>query len=190
MPALRIQYPKLLLLCASFALAYVLYLYGVFDILPEILKGKGYIATFLAGMLFTFGFTAAFGLAILFELSDEIHPLLGTLVGGAGAVLADMLIFEVARFSLRDELRKLASIGLFRRAIRLLYHENVSETIRAYILWSVAGLVIASPLPDEIGVTLLSGIPRLNPRKLALVCFVLDSAGILAVLLIARAVGA
>jgi hypothetical protein len=183
MPSFRIQYPKLLLLCASFVLAYALYSQGVFDILPQYFGGMGYVSMFVAGMLFCIGFTAPFGLFLIIELAPGLNPFWAALIGGMGGVLVDLVIFEVARLSLQDELRRLASSGLIRRAVRLLYHERVSDKMRFYTLWALAGFIIASPLPDEIGLTLLSGVATVHPRKLALFCFALDTLGILAVLL-------
>lgn len=190
MPSFRIAYPKLALLCCSFVLAYALYAMGIFDILPGMLHGRGYISVFLAGILFSMGFTAPFGLFMLIEMSSEVHPFLGALVGGLGALLVDMTIFHVARFSLHDELRRLASKGFIRFAISLLYHERMPDRLRKYLVWSFAGIIIASPLPDEIGVTLLSGISTINARKLTLFCYVLDTIGVLSVLGGARLIAA
>jgi hypothetical protein len=119
-------------------------------------------------------------------MAPQVNPFLAAFIGGLGGLAMDMLIFEAARLSLHDELKRLASKGLFRHAMRLLHHERVSESLRTYILWGFAGLIIASPLPDEIGLTMLSGVATIHPRKLAVVCFALDVLGVLAVLLIAR----
>jgi uncharacterized membrane protein YdjX (TVP38/TMEM64 family) len=54
--------------------------------------------------------------------------------------------------------------------------------MREYILWSFAGLLIASPLPDEIGVTLVSGLTEIRLRTFAALCFVLNTIGILIIL--------
>jgi hypothetical protein len=182
----RIQYPKLLLLCTSFMAAYLLYQVGAFDALPHLLKGYGYISMFFAGMLFCLGFTAPFGVFVFVEMAPDVNPFLAALIGGAGGLCMDMILFEAARLSFREELHRLTSTGLFRKAIRLLYHESVSDRLREYFLWVFAGFLIASPLPDEIGLTMLSGVATIDVRKLAVMCFVLDVLGILVVLLLAR----
>lgn len=182
MPSFRIQYPKLALLVTSFVLSYMLYAHGAFDALPELFKGMGYLSVFLAGMLFSIGFTAPFGLFMLIEMAPQVHPLLAALVGGLGALIIDLIIFEAARLSLHDELKRLMAAGWFRTAIKLLYHEQFPERARTYLLWSVAGLLIASPLPDEIGVTMLSGVGSINFKRLTILCFTMDTLGILVVL--------
>lgn len=178
-----IQYPKLLLLCCTFILAYVLYQMGLFDILPQYLHGHGYISMFLGGLLFSFGFTTPFAIAIFIAMADEVNPVLGALAAGFGAVLSDITIFEFIRFSFLDELHKLRTTAVFRWMSEKLHHESVPERIRQYILWSVAGIVIASPLPDEIGVTLLSGVTEIKPRPFAVACFTCNTVGIFILLI-------
>lgn len=188
MPSFRIQYPKLLLLCASFLTAYVLYYAGAFDVLPGLMKGYGYISMFFAGMLLCLGFTAPFGVFVVVEMAPDVNPFLAALIGGAGGLCMDLILFEAARLSFREELHRLASTGWFRKAIKLLYHESVSDRLREYFLWVFAGFLIASPLPDEIGLAMLSGVATIDVRKLAVMCFVLDVLGIFVILELTRVV--
>ena len=51
----------------------------------------------------------------------------------------------------------------------------------------LAAVVIASPLPDEIGVALLSTTTRLSQRAFVILCFAVNTLGILAILLLASA---
>ncbi len=178
-----IQYPKLLLLCCTFILAYVLYQIGLFNALPVYLHGHGYISMFLGGALFSFGFTTPFAIAIFIAMADEVHPGLGALVAGIGAVLSDMCIFEWIRFSFADELHKLRTTAVFRWVGEKLHHESVPERIREYILWTFAGIIIASPLPDEIGVTLLGGMSEIKERTFAFTCFFFNTIGIFLILI-------
>jgi hypothetical protein len=181
-------YPKLTLLFASFVLAYVLFHVGAFDWMGRAFNGHGYVSVFLGGILFSFGFTAAFGVAIFTEMAPLVHPLLAALVGGFGAFLSDLLIFQLIRFSFfHDELHRLKSTRLFLRLSEQFRIRSDSTRLRRLLLWSFAGLIIASPLPDEFGVTLVSGISAMKPRDFALLCFFLNSVGIFCVLLLARA---
>src|SRR3989338_4981376 len=158
------KYPKLILLTAMFFVAYALYHEGLFDWLPAFVNGYGYLSLFVGGMLFSFGFTTPFALVIFVEMAPSVHPLLGAAVAGGGALLSDYTIFRFVRFSLQDELMEIVRLRFFRFIHRMLHHDNFPERLRQYLLWSVAGLVIASPLPDEVGVTLLSGATELDPR--------------------------
>lgn len=178
-----IHYPKLFLLLCSFVLAFVLFKMGVFDVLPVLLQGQGYISMFLGGLLFSFGFTTPFAIAIFIEMADTVDPFLGAVIAGAGAMLSDLLIFHFIRFSFLDELHRLGRMSLIRWIRRHSHKESVPEQIRHYIKWSIAGIIIASPLPDELGVTLLSSSADVKGKPFAAFCFTLDAIGILVVLL-------
>ncbi len=185
----RIQYPKLSLLACSFLLAYILYLQGFFDLLPELLNGYGYISMFFGGLLFSFGFTTPFAIAIFVEMADTVNPVFGALIAGVGAVISDMTIFEFVRFSFMDELRRLKRTAVIRWFRNRVHRESVPERIRQYTAWSIAGILIASPLPDELGVTLLSGYTELQPRTFAGICFAFNTIGVFTMLIMSQALG-
>lgn len=177
------RYPKIALLVSSFCVAAVLFELGIFHAFVENLNGHGYFSTFIGGILFSFGFSAPFGLGILLESGKEVHPLLGAIVGGIGALCTDFFLFQTARWtSIHDELHRLRDTRVVQYVHGLLHHESISERMREYILWSFAGLLIASPLPDEIGVTLVSGLTEIRLRTFAALCFVLNTIGILIIL--------
>ncbi len=184
------KYPKLCLLLCSFVLAYVLYHLGVFDWLGHALNGRGYLSMFLGGLLFSFGFTTPFGIGIFVAMAPEVHPLIAAPLAGVGALLSDLLIFQLIRFSVfHDEIHQLKSTNLFLRVHALLHHKRISDRVRRSLLWSFAGLVIASPLPDEFGVALISGITKMKGTHFGLLCFLLNTVGVLLILLATRAVG-
>lgn len=173
------QYPKLLLLCTSMVAAYLLYFLGGLHWLHAVQGTGGYIALFFGGILFTFGFTAPFGVGVFLELGHTVNPFLGAVVGGIGALLGDLLIFEVMQFELfHEEVHKLKSLRLLRWLRGVLHHESFPQKLRIYLLWSFAGIIIASPLPDEFGVTLVSSLTTIHPRTFSLISFVANSAGI------------
>lgn len=180
-----IRYPKFLLLFCSFALAYVLYQQGVFDTLPILFQGHGYVSMFIGGILFAFGFTAPFGIAIFVAMAPIVNPVLGAIIAGAGALLADLSIFQFVRLSFLDELSKFKASAVAQWMRDKLHRENVPERIRQYVTWSIAGIMIASPLPDEIGVTLISGLTELKGRPFAITCYTLNTLGVLIILLAA-----
>ncbi len=181
------RYPKFLTLGLTFVAAFVLYRMGMFQKFETALNGGGILTFFLAGALWSFGFTSAFGLALLVAAAHENNPLLGALIGALGAVLVDMSIFSFVRFSFEEELKLIRGTRAFLYLHSILHRETVSERLRRYLLWSIAGFVIASPLPDELGVTLLSSLTEIKPKKFAVLCYLLNAAGILVILLLARA---
>ena len=181
------SYPKLITLLFSFVLAYILFATGVLHTVVASLNGHGLVSVFLGGLLFSFGFTSAFGIAIFIEVSPYISPWIAAPIGGVGAFLSDLMIFQFVRFSLfHDEVRRLRESRVIQFFRRCFHHESISDAMRGILLWSFAGIVIASPLPDEFGVTLVSSVSTMRPRQFAVLCFLLNTAGILCILLGAR----
>jgi len=183
------KYPKLLCLAVSCVAAYAVFQAGWFEFLPQWLHGRGYISIFVAGLLFSLGFTAPFAVAIFIAMADTVNPFYAAPIAGAGAFIMDMTIFNLARFSLRDELLRLRGTRVLSWLHDLIFRDTLSEKIRLYLLWSIAGIVIASPLPDEVGVTLISGADNIDSRKFGAICWVLNTVGICLILFAARSIG-
>ena len=184
-----LKYPKLLLLVASFLAAYMLFEQGFFHTFAEALNGYGYRSAFLGGLLFSFGFTTAFGIAIFVEIGSHVDPLIAAVIAGFGALLSDYVIFSLIRFSVfHDELHQLKSSRIVSWLTSFFHHERLSERFRRTLLWSFAGLIIASPLPDEIGVMMVSSIESVRTREFSLLCFLLNTIGIFLILLAAGGV--
>lgn len=180
----HIQYPKLILLCFSIFLAYFLFKIGFISDFEHILNGTGYVAVFLAGLLFAYGFTAPFAVAMLVTISPEINIYLGALLAGFGAFISDLIIFTFIRTSFQDEFDKLKLTMFFQR-IHELFHHHLSDKLKEYTLWTLAGFLIASPLPDEFGVSLVSGFTQINRKTFSIISFCLNTLGIFFILVIA-----
>jgi len=181
------KYPKLLSLCLTFVLAYVLYHVGLFDWLPPLVGGYGYLTMFLGGLLFSFGFTTPFAIVIFLEMAPTVNPIMGALIAGAGALIADMTIFEFVRFSFNEELHRLKRTLFIRRFRQILDREHTPDRVRVWVLWAIAGTVIASPLPDELGVSILSGFTDVHGKPFAALSYSLNTIGVLIMLMLAGA---
>lgn len=176
-----LKYPKLILLAISVVVAY-----GVFrtDSVQSFFHGLGefgYVSSFFGGMLFAFGFGAPFGVAILVTIADDVNIIIGGVLGGLGALLSDYLLFRFIRITFADEIERFKhskALGLFRG----LLVRRVPPKIGFYLSLGVAGIVIASPLPDEFGIALLAGITTVRERTFAAIAFSLNTIGILAVM--------
>lgn len=180
------KYPRLCFLAVSFVGAYVLFQLGWLDWLQTL--GKfGYLSVFIAGLLFSFGFTTPFAIAIFVEIAGYVHPIPAALLGGIGALISDFIIFDIIRFSVfHDEIDRLRASRFAARVHRLVHDEALPQRIRQVLLFSFAGIVIASPLPDELGVSLVSSASSISPRVFAVAAFLCNAAGILLILSAAR----
>lgn len=153
------------------------YLHGVINFIqPAIL-----LPEFLAGLLYTSFFTAPISVAAFFVISKYGDPLVIALVGGLGAMISDLLILKFMRF-------------LFLGRTSPLYHNLLLHTfvlkLRAsstfkYYGWVLGVVIIAAPLPDEIGLAAL-GLSNLKYRELAIITFLCNALGILLIVLSAR----
>lgn len=173
----KIVYPKLILLGACIVLAYVLFQTEGFQVLAEQLNHGGYVSIFLAGCLFAYGFTAPFAVGFFFTLSDDVNLFLAAPLAALGALFSDLLIFSWIHTSFKDEFERIKLTRVMRR-VRQLFNHHLDLRLRKYFMWVVAGFIIGSPLPDEIGVSLVSGFTALDKRMFCLIDYSCNLVGI------------
>lgn len=174
-----LKYPKLLLLFFTFLLAYLLFYGRIYQPFNDFITSTGYIGTFLAGILYVYGFTAAPATAILLILAKEQNIFLAGFIAGFGALTGDLLIFKFIRWSFADEIEKLSKEKLFNH-----FNNKPPKLFKKYLIPVLAGVIIASPLPDEIGVTLLAGATKISTKMFSAISYVLNTSGIFVVLII------
>ncbi len=140
-----------------------------------------YLASFVAGMFFTSLFTIAPAGVALAELSLRASPFLVALFGATGAVVGDLILFTFVRGTLASDLNAL----LGRVWTHRLSHAVRSPLMR-WVMPILGALVIASPLPDELGVTML-GLSHLRLAIFIPISFVMNFLGIILVAFVASA---
>jgi len=109
--------------------------------------------------------------------ASEQNLILAGIVASLGALISDLLIFSFVRGALADEIEQLKKERFISKTVSVLH-----PAIKDYMLMIFAGFIIASPLPDEIGVSLLAASRTLSLRSFAAVSFLLNTAGIFAML--------
>ena len=180
----KFKYPKLTLLIIAIISAYFLFKNPEISSFFSNLGGSSYLGIFIAGFFFSFGFTTPFAIGFFLVANPE-NIFLASLIGGAGSVLADLLIYKMIRFSFLDEFNRLESthpIKEFNKKIG----RSMSHKIRIHLMYILAGIILASPLPDEVGVTMLAGLSHIKTTALTIISFILHSIGILVIILIGR----
>lgn len=169
----RYKYKNLTFLIAGLLLAFFLYRSDSFHTFLLSFGELGYLGAFIAGLLFVSSFSAATAVVILLVLADKLLPLEVALLAGLGAVCGDVLIFRFVKDDLIEEIRP-----VFER----FGGRHVALLLRTkYFSWSlplIGALLIASPLPDEVGVSLL-GLSKMSTVKFLALSFTLNSLGIL-----------
>lgn len=139
----------------------------------------GYWGAFFTGIFFVSTFTVAPSVVVLYNLAEVLNPVPLALLAGLGAMVGDFLIFRFLKDRVFEELKP-----AFLRIAR--FPGNLFQTpFFAWLPAVVGALLIASPLPDEIGIGLL-GISRMRNWQFFLLSFALNSVGIFVVVTLAR----
>lgn len=178
------KYFKLILLLVSISLAYYIFSnLEISNLIPNF-KNLSYIGTFISGILFTFGFSAPFSVGF-FIASQPNNIFLAAIIGGVGATIGDFFIFKTIKFSFMNEFEELKKTRVIHKIRKMIYN-NKHILVKHYILYVFAGIVIATPLPDEIGVSMLAGLTSIKPLRLIIISFILHTAAIFMILMIGR----
>lgn len=157
----------------SLSLAWFLVKSGYFQNWVATVLPHMFVAEFIAGMFYTSFLTSPISVAMLLVIASSGNPLIIALFGGLGAAAGDLLIIRL----FRDNYKK--QVDGFSRQLQL---EKVNKFLKKYqlefLIPLIGAIIIASPFPDEIGLLML-GISKLEYKQIALVSFILNSAGIL-----------
>jgi hypothetical protein len=170
------KYPKLFFLAATILLSYFIFSMTEVKEIVFSLQPLSYINDFVAGVLFSFGFTTSFSVGYFVSFVPA-NIFLATIIAGIGSTVGDMLIFRVIKFSFIDEFKELEKKKVIRK-IEKIVKNNKHVLIRHYLIYIFAGIILATPLPDEIGISMLAGLTTIKPVKLAIISFILHSAAI------------
>ncbi len=138
------------------------------------------LGSFIAGLFFTSIFTTAPAIIVLGTLSAAFNPWIVAIVGGLGALIGDFVIFNFMKGHISEDVDYLLSQTKSKRIQDIFKHR--------FVRWSLAfvgALIIASPLPDELGLALM-GMSKLSTTKFALISFTFNALGILVISYVAR----
>jgi hypothetical protein len=173
----RYHYKNITYFFVSIIIAFFLFQNGTFHQFLLNLGSYGYIGAFIGGILFVSTFTVSIGTVVLLNLVEYLNPLEIAIVAGIGAVIGDMTIFQFIRTKgLVDEIKHFFHYFGSDKLAHLLHTKYFSWTLPV-----IGALIIASPLPDELGVGLM-GISHMKTSRFLLISFILNSVGIFLVL--------
>lgn len=140
----------------------------------------GYLGAFLAGMFFVSTFTVAPSMVLLFYLAETLNPFGIALAAGLGGMSGDYLIFRFLKDRVFDELKPVF-INHGGKPLRKLFQTP-------YFGWAVPLLgaaIIASPIPDEVGIGLL-GLSKIKTWQFVGLTFLLDAIGIFLIIMASK----
>jgi len=169
-------------LLASFVGAFLIMRMGSVESFLVSIGGLTQAGSFIAGMFFTSLFTTAPAMVVLGEIALTASPWTVAAFGAIGAVVGDYLLFLVVRQGLKKDFEFLLGHVGFRR-LKKIAHTRLMH----HVLPMLGALVLASPLPDEIGLAML-GFSKVDKDKFLLISLVMNFLGILAIGYAARAI--
>lgn len=137
------------------------------------------IGSFIAGIFYTSIFTVAPASAAVIEMAQRTNPFLIAFIGGFGALLGDYIIFKYIRDNISGHISSIA---------KKLRQESILESkIFSFSFALIGAVIVASPLPDEIGLALM-GITKMRTLYFVPASYLLNSIGIFVLALIGKAI--
>jgi uncharacterized membrane protein YdjX (TVP38/TMEM64 family) len=136
--------------------------------------------SFIAGVFYTSVFTTPPAMVVLGTLGANYPIVPVALFGALGSMLGDLIIFLFLKQHVADNVE---DVVLHMKSGRM--RHIMKYRFARWSLVLLGGLIIASPFPDELGLTLL-GISKISTKRFAIISFVFNVAGIAIVSLVAR----
>ncbi len=156
----------------SIALAIVI---GRLDLIEKLLslsENVRVIGAFVGGLFFTSVFTTAPAIIFLGEIGQVEPILVVALIGAAGAVCGDILLFHLFKNHVAKDVNTL--IGLSKNnLLKNILHNRAFRWVGIL----VGALIISSPLPDELGIALM-GLTKMEVKSFIPVSFTFNFFGI------------
>src|SRR4030042_2552473 len=178
----KFKYPKITILVIMILLAYVLFKNPSISDFFSHFENLNYLGAFIGGIFFAFGFTAPLSVGLFLSLNPQ-NLLIASIFGGLGALISDLFIFKFIKISFADEFKKLKKTKTIKRLEKVI-NDSLGEKIKIYLMYIFAGILIASPLPDEFGIIMLAGLTKINFKILIVLSFILNTLGILLILIL------
>lgn len=160
----------ILIIAASISIAVIL---AQTDAIPRFMAliGSAPVEALIAGFFFTSLLTITPAGVAFAEMAQTVPPLQLATWGAAGAVLGDLVLFLFVRDALSDDIMMMLR-GSWMRKLKALFKSP-------FLSWAVpvaGALVIASPLPDEVGLAML-GLSKTDLRFLIPVSYAMNFLG-------------
>lgn len=171
----------ILVITASIYLAIYLAHSGFIATLVALAGNNILLVSLVTGFFFTSFFTTPPAIAIFTGLAGQENIFLVASLGGLGAVLGDSLLFLFVRDRVAKDASALMTGPKWKRVLRVLKRRHFRR-----ILPVMGALIIASPLPDEIGLALI-GVSRLTRPQFFVLSYCMNTLGIFVILLLAGA---
>lgn len=167
---------KILLFIILCAISYWIIEFNHLENFIKVILPFKLFAIFVAGLMYASFVTTPLSIASFYLLGLHTNPVLLAVIGGIGAAVGDVFLIHLLRL-IKKDLPRFSTRGLVHDIKKLLHSVNL------HLVAMILGiLIIASPLPDEIGLILL-GATKLSDLRIFLISAVLNGIGIYLILI-------
>jgi len=179
------QYPRLIIFGISILVAiFLFYQWMTSEAVNNFFLSLWYWWLFLWGLFYSYWFTSSTATAILLIVSQDKILWLSILIAWLGALISDIIIYTFSKNVLLRELTMLKEewyVVKFRNFLKRTFWPRYK-----HIMPVVAGILIMTPLPTEIWVTMLAGKKNISTKKFIVVAYLLHTIWILIILLLSK----
>lgn len=165
----------------SIVFAVVLVRSGIIMSLVSLTDATGSAGSFLSGMLYTSFLTSAPAAVALVSLGAHVAVWKIAVVGALGVVCGDVLLFRFIRSRLTQDIVDTLGGSRVRRFGKILNRRPFS-----WIVPTLGAVVLASPLPDELGLLML-GASKLSQSYFVPFVYTVNVVGIFLLVTVAQA---
>ena len=148
----------------SFAMAIFFIKSPEFKIFMNALISLGYVGAFIVGIFFVSTFTVATATVLLIALGHTLSPIMLALIAGLGATIGNYIIFFGTKY-------------ITKKLVKKSKHKTHHPSHHHWTLPALGMLILLSPLPDELGVTLVSFF-KMKTHHFILLSYLLKTVGI------------
>ncbi len=163
------------LVVISLYVAYELLITGAINAWVGDSLARALPASFIAGVFFTSLLSVIPATVVFFEITQVFNPFVIAAVGAAGAVIGDLFLFLFVREAVKDRTTLFLKESQ-RRQLRAFFRHPFLH----WLLPLFGALIIASPLPDELGLALM-GLSHMNLKVFIPISYSMNFLGILLV---------
>ena len=177
----RQKHQNISLFVASLIILYIFSKSPIFSNFFHLVDQFPYLAAIVSGILFASTFTAIAGGLIIIHLASFINPVALIILAGLGAVSCDAFMFLFFKKNISQEINHVYK--------ELNHHDHFKKIAHTkYFAWTlpvIGAIIIASPLPDELGISLL-GLSQTTTARFLIISLASHIFGISSVIIGSR----
>ncbi len=162
-----------IVIVVSIYIAYLAESMGWADDFLKLISTIPWVGMILTGMFFTSVFTTAPAIVFIGHFAQNFPLWEVAILGGLGSMLGDYVIFRFIKDRVSEDVKFLMSHA---RGFRF---KNIFKTrLFRFFVPFIGALIIASPLPDELGIMIL-GLSKIKDKYFLPISYLMNTIGIL-----------